>query len=138
MPFINRVLNSFIRLFQKSKKTKKHSPKSKKSLSRPLKKTAPSKKISNEKKSEQSREVVVGKITHFFSRIGVVVVEMAHGEIHVGETIHIKGKTTNFTQKISSLQIESVDVKSARRGQLVGLKVSKPAKPGDLVLKSKV
>jgi len=65
-----------------------------------------------------------------------VVVEMTHGDIRVGETIHIKGKSNDFTQKIASLQIESVDVKSARRGQLVGLKVSKPAKPGDLIYKS--
>ena len=82
---------------------------------------------------QKAKTVPVGEITHFFSRIGVVVVKITKGEIAVGEQLHIKGRTTDFIQKVKSLQIESVDVKRARRGQLVGLKVDKQAKAGDKV-----
>ena len=78
-------------------------------------------------------EILVGEITHYFARIQVVVVKITKGEINVGERIHIKGKKSDFIQKISSLQIESVDVKSAKKGQLVGLKVEKQAEVGDKV-----
>ena len=60
---------------------------------------------------------------------------MTHGNLVIGNRILIKGKATNFTQKVDSLQIESQDVKVAPKGQLVGLKVIKPAKPGDKVFK---
>ncbi|HLF17359.1 MAG TPA: translation elongation factor-like protein [Candidatus Omnitrophota bacterium] len=80
----------------------------------------------------QPKPVCVGKVTHFFSRIQVVVVKLK-GPLRVGNQVHIKGKTTNFKQKIRSIQIESVDVPAARKGQLVGLKVDKKAKEGDEV-----
>lgn len=75
----------------------------------------------------------VGEITHFFSRIQVVVVKMNKGILRVGDTIQIKGKRADFTQRVSSMQVESVDVKAARKGQLIGLKVEKPADVGDKV-----
>jgi len=75
----------------------------------------------------------MGDITHYFSKIQVVVMKMTHGTFHVGDTIRIKGKKSDFIQKVSSLQIESVDVRSARKGQLVGLKVNRPAREGDKV-----
>jgi translation elongation factor EF-G len=83
-------------------------------------------------------EAYVGLITHYFSRIQVVVLKMTRGTLFIGEKIRIKGKGTDFVQKVQSLQIESVDVKAARKGQLVGLKVSKKAKPGDKVYRIKI
>lgn len=82
-------------------------------------------------------EVRVGEITHYFSRIQVVVLKITAGKLCVGENIRIQGKGTDFAQKVQSLQIESVDVKSAKKGQLVGLKVLKKARPGDRVYKIK-
>ena len=82
-------------------------------------------------------EVCIGEITHYFSRIQVVVLKITGGKLCVGENIRIQGKGTDFAQKVQSLQIESVDVKSANKGQLVGLKVRKKARPGDKVYKIK-
>lgn len=87
--------------------------------------------FAEEKKSP--KEVCVGQITHFFPRIQVVVLKMTGGTISVGNTIHIKGRGTDLIQKVGSLQIESVDVKTARKGQLVGLKVEKAVKVGSKV-----
>ena len=78
-------------------------------------------------------EKALGVVTHYFSRIEVVVVELTKAGLKVGDTIRIKGKTTDFAQKVKSLQIESVDVSSAKKGALVGLKVVRAAKEGDKV-----
>ena len=78
--------------------------------------------------------VLVGDMTHFFSRIQVCVLKMK-GEIKVGDKILIKGKSHSFQQPVRSLQIESVDVQAARRGQLVGLKLDQPANVGDQVFR---
>ena len=75
----------------------------------------------------------IGEITHYFSKIKVVVVKVLDKKMSVGDTIWVKGKSTNFKQTVDSLQVESIDVKSAKKGKLVGLRVKKDAKPGDYV-----
>ena len=115
---------------KKNKKiTKKKLPKIKK---HPSQKSFP---VLPVKKAAPPAGVLTGEVTHYFSKIAVVVVKMTKGSLAVGNCIHIRGKSTNFIQKVDSLQIESQDVKIAPKGQLVGLKVVRPAKPGDKVFK---
>lgn len=83
-------------------------------------------------KTKASEGVLIGEITHYFSKIQVVVIKM-RGTLKVGDQIQIKGEKSSFSQKVKSLQIESVDVKSAKKGDLVGLKVEKVSKEGDRV-----
>lgn len=80
-------------------------------------------------------EEEVGKITHFFSKINVGVLELTEGEIHIGDTIHIKGHTTDFYQKVQSMQVEHAPVEAAQKGEEVGLKVEASVREGDLVFK---
>jgi putative protease len=80
-------------------------------------------------------EVKVGKVTHYFDRLGVAVFEMTDGALKVGDTVHIVGHTTNFTQLIDSMQVEHQSVPSASVGQSVGVKVTSPARQHDEVLK---
>ena len=82
-------------------------------------------------------EFFVGEITHYFQKISVVVVHVVEHPILIGDLIHIKGKGVDFTQKVESLQVESKDVRFARKGELVGLQVVKPAKLGDKIYKIK-
>ena len=89
----------------------------------------------SERAEKQNKEILIGEVTHYFSRIMVCVVKMTGNPMNVGERIRIKGNTRNFVQEVRSLQIESRDVKSARRGQLVGLKVKQVARAGDKVYK---
>jgi len=77
---------------------------------------------------------VVGKVTHYFTKISVAVVELS-GELKVGDRISIEGPTTNFEQTVNSLQIEHKDVKVATAGQAVGLKVDQRVREGDIVYK---
>ena len=50
-------------------------------------------------------EVEIGHVTHFFNKINVAVLSIKD-ELNLGETIHILGHTTDFTQKVTSIQIE--------------------------------
>lgn len=77
----------------------------------------------------------VGTITHFFGRISVCVLKVEGKSLLIGDTILVRGSTESFVQKINSMQIKSVDVQIARKGQLVGLKVIKPIQVGDKVFK---
>jgi len=80
-------------------------------------------------------EEEIGRITHYFSRIGVGVLEITAGELRLGETIHIKGHTTDFYQKVESMQVEHQPVSVARKGDSVGLKVIEPVREHDKVFK---
>ncbi|MCK5216111.1 MAG: hypothetical protein KAR05_12255 [Candidatus Omnitrophica bacterium] len=86
-------------------------------------------------KTKKTNEVLIGEITHYFNKIMVGVVKMTYGPMKVKDMILIEGKTTSFKQKILSLQVESLDVRMAEKGQLAGLKVRKPIKVGDKVYK---
>ena len=79
--------------------------------------------------------VNIGEITHYFDRIKVCVVKINQGTVLVGDKLTIVGKSSKFIQKVWSMQIESVDVKVAKKGQLIGLKIDKPATVGDIVYK---
>ncbi|UCG92416.1 MAG: hypothetical protein JSV97_01500 [candidate division WOR-3 bacterium] len=68
-------------------------------------------------------EKLIGKVTHYFNKIGVGVVELTDGELKVGDTIHIKGHTSDFTQTVNSMQIEHEAIEKAKKGDSVGLKV---------------
>jgi len=80
-------------------------------------------------------EKLVGKITHYFTNIGVGVIEITKGDLKVGDKIHIKGATSDFEQTIDSMQIEHENIEKAKKGQAIGLKVEQQVREGDEVYK---
>jgi len=76
----------------------------------------------------------IGKVTHYFDHIGVAVLELT-AAVRVGDTIHFLGHSTDFTQKVDSLQIEHKNVLEAKPGQDVALKVALKLHPGDKAVK---
>ena len=80
-------------------------------------------------------EVELGKVTHYFSKIGVAAIEITQDTLCVGDTIHIKGHTSDFSQKIDSMQIDGKSVAEATIGQSVGLRVTEHARKHDQVFK---
>ena len=76
----------------------------------------------------------VGKITHFFTKINVAIVELA-GALAVGDQILIKGSSTNVEQRVDSMQIEHENVEKAVKGQSIGLKVNDRVRENDIVYK---
>ncbi|MFQ5574097.1 MAG: translation elongation factor-like protein [Terriglobia bacterium] len=80
-------------------------------------------------------ETEVGKVTHYFSRLGVAVVQIDRDGIAVGETVRIKGETTDMTQEVKSMQMEHREVDEAKAGDAVGLKVDEHVREKDHVYK---
>ncbi|MBI1935527.1 hypothetical protein HYS31_03725 [Candidatus Woesearchaeota archaeon] len=85
---------------------------------------------------ERTEEMQVGKVSHYFSKIGVAVVEVTGGSLKAGDEVHIKGHTTDFVQKVASIQVEHENIEVAEPGQSVGIKVEEPVRANDLVYKS--
>ena len=77
----------------------------------------------------------VGQITHYFPHVKAGVVKVKKGDIRLGDTIHIKGHTTDFKQKVTSLQFDHQPIQKATKGQEVGLQVKSRVRQNDLVFK---
>jgi putative protease len=78
-------------------------------------------------------EQKIGVVTHYFAKIGVAAVRITDGELRVGDTIHIEGHTSDFTQTVQSMQVEHVAVEVARAGEEIGLKMTEYVRENDLV-----
>jgi len=83
----------------------------------------------------ESTEKPIGRITHYYSHLSVGIIELTEGELKVGDTIRIKGKHTDFTQTVDSIQIEHQGVTQAPKGQSVGIKVKEKVREHDLVFR---
>ncbi|MFC2160809.1 hypothetical protein ACFLRX_04075 [Acidobacteriota bacterium] len=80
-------------------------------------------------------EEEIGRMTHYFSNINVGILEITKGELSIGDTLHIKGHSTDFYQNIESMQVDHSPVESAKSGDLVGLKVDHTVREKDLVFR---
>ncbi len=80
-------------------------------------------------------EKLIGRVTHYFNKIGVAVVEITDDELNVGDTIHIRGHTTDFQQVVNSMQIEHKPIEKAKKGESIGMKVDSVVHEKDLVYK---
>lgn len=80
-------------------------------------------------------EVQIGRVTHYFAHIGVATVQVESEGLKIGDTIHIKGHTTDLTQTVDSMQLEHEAIEEAKPGQDVGIKVKEHARENDIVFK---
>lgn len=74
----------------------------------------------------------IGTVTHYFDKIGVAVVELT-ATINIGDVIEFE--KAGFSQTVASMQMEHEEIKTAKKGQAIGLKVDQEVKAGDTVLK---
>lgn len=79
----------------------------------------------------------IGHVTHYFSKIGVAVLEITTGDLKVGEIIRIKGHTTDLVQPVDSLQREHQAIAEVKAGDSAAMKVKEPVRQGDRVFKVK-
>ena len=79
-------------------------------------------------------EVKIGHVTHYFNKINVAVISITD-EMKIGDTIHILGHTTDFAQRVTSLQIEHKNVSSVKPGDDFAIKVIEPVRDNDVVYK---
>lgn len=80
-------------------------------------------------------EIEVGRVVDYFAKVGVAAIEVTAGGISVGDTLHYRGHTTDFTETVASLQVEHESVEEAAAGANVGIKVSDRARAHDIVYK---
>jgi putative protease len=87
-----------------------------------------------QKSEEKALGQEVGKITHYYTHIGVGVVKLSD-TLKAGDKIRIKGATTDFEQTVDSMQIEKDKIEEAKKGQSIGLKVKDHVRQHDVVYK---
>ena len=78
-------------------------------------------------------EQQIGTVAHYFGKAQVAGIEITEGELHVGDTIHVIGHTSDFTQQVESMQIDLASVESAGVGDRIGIKVAEHAREHDKV-----
>jgi len=77
-------------------------------------------------------EKEIGIVSTYFSHAEVAAIKLA-GKLKIGDRIHVKGHTTDFEQLVDSMQIDRKDVKEAKKGDEVGIKVNERVRPNDKV-----
>ena len=107
-----------------------------KKLKKPVKQVATTIKIVQGKPLDLAKEKPVGKITHYYGRIKVGVVEIHKGQqIAVGETLYYSGHTTDFHDTLSSIHEYDKTLHVAKGKKQVGIKVKKRVRRGDKVFR---
>jgi translation elongation factor EF-Tu-like GTPase len=78
----------------------------------------------------------VGTVIDYFAKIGVAAIRLTDGDLRVGDQVHFRGHTTDFSQPVESLQIERQAVEHATRGSEVAVKVRERVRKHDEVLRA--
>jgi translation elongation factor EF-1alpha len=78
------------------------------------------------------QEKEIGTITHYYGHLNVGIIKLSDS-LKVGETIHIKGHASDFTQQVESIQVEHKDVGEGKAGDMVGIKVASKVHEHDKV-----
>ena len=80
-----------------------------------------------------ANEEALGTVTHYYSHLGVAVIQLNKGTLKTGDMIHVKGHGTDFIQKVESMEYEHQHVDQAGAGQSVGLKVADHVREHDIL-----
>ena len=78
-------------------------------------------------------EQLIGTVTHYFGKAKVAAVRITEGQLNVGDTIHFVGHTSDFSQKVDSMQIDRAPIQSAKVGDEIGIQVVEHAREQDQV-----
>lgn len=79
-------------------------------------------------------EKEIGRVTNYFSKIGVAVIELT-APLRLGDEVRIKGGTREFMQKVESMQVEHEPIQEGTAGQEIALKVDHKVRANDTVYK---
>ena len=122
---------------RKARTTRKKTAKKVSPRSASIKKTElPAKASVKPVPQSASREQRIGVVTHYYSHLSVATMRLEFGaNLHVGDVIHIRGHTTDFTQKVESLEIDRTPVSEVGPNDDFGLKVIEHAREHDAVFK---
>lgn len=115
------------------KRSKTKAKKKVKKAKKAKKKVALKKKVKKVKaKGKAKGEKVIAAVDHFFGKISVAAFKLK-APLQVGDTIHVKGHTTDLIQRVDSMQIEHQSVSKAGKGAEIGIRVKAKVRAGDTV-----
>jgi len=80
-------------------------------------------------------EMEIGFVEHFWGHLSVAGIKITNGTLKLGETIHVKGHTTDFTETIQNMQIDNKDITEAKAGDDIGVKMVGKCREHDKVYK---
>jgi len=75
----------------------------------------------------------IGEVTHYFPKVKAAAVMMMKGGLKIGDSIYIKGHTTDFKERVTSIQLDRVPIKVGTKGDEIGLLVKSRVRTGDSV-----
>lgn len=78
-------------------------------------------------------EKLIGNVTHYYTDLHVATVMITDGELHLGDMIHVQGHTSDFMQKIGSMELDHHSVEVAKPGDIVGIATDAYAREHDIV-----
>ena len=81
------------------------------------------------------QEEEVGIVIKFFSKPSVAAIELTKGDIKKGDQLHFKGAHTDFTEEVSSMEMDNKAIEVAKPGDMIGIKVKERVRPKDKVYK---
>jgi len=116
------------------KKVAKRKPVLKKKTALKKRKPAAKRPLKKTKKTPKQEGILIGSITHYFPHVQAAVIKLKE-PLAMGNTVKIKGHTTDLTQAVTSIQIDRVDISNAKKGDEIGLQVSSRVRQGDKVYK---
>ncbi len=106
----------------------------KKTVKKTVKNKPAAKKQPTVKKIAKVEGKFIGLITHYFPHVQAAVIKLK-APLTAGETVKIKGHTTDLTQTVVSMQIDRVEIQSAKKGDEIGLQVVSRVRQGDKAYK---
>lgn len=77
-------------------------------------------------------EEEIGEVSTFFAHVNVAAIKLS-GALRVGDTIHIKGTTTDFETNVNEIQVNRKPVEECKKGDHIGIKVPDKVRPNDKV-----
>jgi putative protease len=80
-------------------------------------------------------EEQVAVIVKFFAKPSVAALEVTSGTIKTGDLLKYKGHTTDFTEEVTSMEIDNQSIEEAKVGDLIGVKVKERVRENDKVYK---
>ena len=78
-------------------------------------------------------EKEIGYVEHFFNHLDVAAIKITNGPLKIGDTIHVKGHTTDFTEVLNSMQVEHESITEAKTGDDIGVKMENKCREHDKV-----
>ncbi len=81
-------------------------------------------------------EEKIGKVTHYYSKLGVAAIEIERGSLRKGDRIRIHGHTTDVEQNVDSMELHHQQILEAAEGENIGIRVLEQVRENDDVYKA--